>query len=281
MSDIWIPGFITASPILAPLAAVAALFNDKTDWPSLDALNAARDLVHNAPKSANQCRIRFVPQARSCDQLEEKYEPRIFLKGEVQTRMNNWHDFFNALVWMTFPHTKSVLNALQYEQFLHADREQQTNRTPVQDALTIFDEGGAIVASRDPALFDLLRRFAWKELFWKQRQRVQRDMQFLLFGHALYEKALTPYKGMTAKCVLLDVPADFFALPMQQQLSCVDAHTAAWFRRVGTGLRTHALSPLPILGVPGWIADNGDPRYYDDKRYFRDHYQRVSTSQHG
>jgi len=278
MSDIWIPNFITASPILATLAYVAAPFNDKTEWPSLDSLNAARDIIHNAPKSAKQCRIRFVPQARSRDKLEERYEPRIFLRGEVQTRRDNWHDFFNALVWMTFPRTKSILNALQYEQFQVAEHEKRANRTPVQDALTIFDEGGAIVVSRDPLLFALLRQFAWKELFWTKRRHVERDMRFFLFGHALYEKALTPYMGMTAKCVLLDVEPNFFDLSLQAQLAYVDGRTATWFAETDGELRTSTLAPLPILGVPGWSPENDNPSFYDDKRYFRDNYTRSART---
>ena len=32
---------------------------------------------------------------------------------------------------------------------------------------------------------------------------------------------------------------------------------------------TRALAPLPVLGIPGWVADNEDPRYYDDTSHFR------------
>jgi len=278
MANIWIPNFINFSAIFKPLAAAATPFNDAMEWPSPDDLNAARSSAPNTPKTVTAHPIRFVPQATFTSRLEDKYEPRIFLKGEVQTRAQNWHDFFNALVWMTFPRTKAALNALQYEQFQIVEREKRVNRTTVQDALTIFDEGGAIVVSRDPELVALLQRFAWKELFWTYRRRVECDMRFFLFGHALYEKALTPYKGMTAKCVLLDVATDFFVLPPQAQIEKVDREAANWFNDLDGGLRPAMLAPLPILGVPGWSPENSDPSFYDDKRYFRDHYERASRT---
>jgi len=46
--------------------------------------------------------------------FEAQYEPRCYLKGEVPTRAHNWHDLFNALVWLTFPATKAVINARHY-----------------------------------------------------------------------------------------------------------------------------------------------------------------------
>jgi len=32
---------------------------------------------------------------------------------------------------------------------------------------------------------------------------------------------------------------------------------------------TRELSPVPLLGVPGWAADNDCAVYYDNTRYFR------------
>lgn len=43
----------------------------------------------------------------------------------------DWHDLFNALVWMTFPTTKAVINARHYESMAAAGRG---NRPPQRDA---------------------------------------------------------------------------------------------------------------------------------------------------
>ncbi|MBT7427724.1 MAG: DUF3025 domain-containing protein, partial [Betaproteobacteria bacterium] len=34
-------------------------------------------------------------------------------------------------------------------------------------------------------------------------------------------------------------------------------------------LSGRSLSPLPILGIPGWWAGNEDPSFYENKSYFR------------
>ena len=52
-------------------------------------------------------RIRFVPPQDD----GKAYECRIWERGEVETRPDNWHDFFNALVWLAFPHTKNAISA--------------------------------------------------------------------------------------------------------------------------------------------------------------------------
>ena len=54
--------------------------------------------------------IRFVPQAEL--PADTAYEAHISQTGHVPTR-DNLHDFFNALVWLTFPKIKVQLNLLQ------------------------------------------------------------------------------------------------------------------------------------------------------------------------
>ena len=60
--------------------------------------------------------IRFVPPAVPSREFSAQYEVRIFETGEVQTRPDNWHDLFNALVWLAFPRTKAVLNRSRSEE---------------------------------------------------------------------------------------------------------------------------------------------------------------------
>ena len=47
-------------------------------------------------------------------------------------------------------------------------------------------------------------------------------MRCVIFGHAVYEKALTPYLGMTAHCVLLAVEDTLFEKPWPLQLVYID-----------------------------------------------------------
>ena len=141
--------------------------------------------------------LRLVPQGRRRRALEEKHEARTFLAGELQVRDRSWHDLFNLLVWLAFPRAKAALNARHYAALVAQRAAGAANRGPAQDALTLFDEGGVIVASCDDQLLSMLSEFRWKELFWHRRYEARSRMRFMLFGHALYEKALRPFLGIT------------------------------------------------------------------------------------
>jgi hypothetical protein len=136
----------------------------------------------------------------------------------------------------------------------------------VRDALTVFDESGAIAVSSDADLLQDMQAFRWKRLFWERRDRVRACMRVHLFGHALFEKALHPYVGMTAHALLLPVSQGLIEAPAERLVEAVDAAAAAQVCAMKT---PQALSPLPLLGVPGWWADNAAAAFYDDERHFR------------
>lgn len=212
--------------------------------------------------------IRFVAdEIRRRGEFDSQYEIRVYREGAVPTRGANWHDLFNALAWIAFPRIKSELNRRHYEEM--RSRKDGRGRGGVRDALTLFDESGVIVACAEPALEKLLREFRWKDLFWRQRGPVQRAMKFFVFGHAIEEKALRPYKGMTARALVLPVAADFFALPLEAQLEAIDAATALRLSDEQAIASTRSLSPVPVLGVPGWDPGNERESYYDDESVFR------------
>ena len=264
MADYWNTNWLNRSGMFAPLRAVGGGLPE-IGWPDPAVLNALAD---NAGRVVNAqgLRVRFVAQAPKSKDFDEGFEQRAFLKAEVQMRPLDWHDLFNALVWMTFPTAKAVVNARHYESLAAG---KSANRPPVRDALTLFDEEGIVVLSSDAALLDLVRDFRWKELFWKRREEVGQCMRFFPFGHALYHKALDPFVGMTGKAVLLDVPDGFMQLPLKTQVAETDRLLASriWDRaRMSHG---RELSPLPVLGVPGWFEGNEQESFYDNTGYFR------------
>jgi hypothetical protein len=215
--------------------------------------------------------LRFVPQEYGRLPFEAQYEPRCYLKGEVPTRAGNWHDLLNALVWLAFPKAKAAINlrhyrALTTEQPNAAIRSQ---RGAVRDTNTLLDESGVVVACADPELAALLCKFSWKELFWHRRADVQSSMGFYLFGHGLYEKALRPYIGMTGQGLLLPVEQAFFDWSPTQQLAHLDDLLADYLAATEHCRSTRELTPVPLLGVPGWAAENEDAAYYDNTHYFR------------
>ena len=266
MADYWTTDWLNRSHMFAPLRAVGAGLPD-VGWPNAELLNALADDAGRVV-NAQGLRVRFVAPAQDSKKIQDAFEPRAFLKGEVQLRPLDWHDLFNALVWMTFPTTKAVINARHYEA-LSAESCGGGNRTPVRDALTLFDEDGMVVLSSDPELLELVRTFRWKELFWERRGEVIRRMRFFVFGHALYHKALDPFIGMTGKALLLDMPSDFAQLPLKEQIAATDRllATRVWDRaRMRQG---RELSPFPVLGVPGWWPANEQERFYENTGYFR------------
>ena len=251
-----------------PLRVVASALRGP-HWPGCDELNriiaARRAGIANAAGRP----VRFVGQELRQKTFEDKYEPRIFLRGEVQLRSCNWHDLFNALVWLTFPAAKAALNQRHYRELERQRASGAQDRGPARDALTLFDEGGVIVAVSDPALAALLTGFEWKQLFWQRRTEVLQRMRFYLFGHALYEKALAPFTGVTGRGVIFEVEDAFFALPLAAQLRALDARLAAYIGEAARFAATRELAPVPILGVPGWCDDNAREQYYDNLDYFR------------
>jgi hypothetical protein len=119
--------------------------------------------------------LTFVPQEYGKLEFEAQYEPRCYLKGEVPTRADNWHDLLNALVWLTFPKAKATINSRHYAALTHAAQaEGASERGAVRDAITLLDESGVIVPYADEGLAKLLRGFQWKELFWQQRERLEK-----------------------------------------------------------------------------------------------------------
>jgi hypothetical protein len=244
---------LPASPIFDPLRSILARL-PAGSWPThVELTAAAAGIVTQRGQP-----IRFVSPRDHTDRERRYYELRIAETGEVETRERNWHDLFNALAWIAFPKAKAAINA-QHAAILEERGEAEAKRrSPERDALTLFDEGGVIVASSAPELLRLIVDFEWKELFWERRAEVARAMRFIAFGHALYEQAREPYLGMVAKTVFVPLLEGFDA----------DTLLAAHFSRRGNFATPKMMAPMPVLGVPGWHAPQ-DASFYDDASHFR------------
>jgi hypothetical protein len=191
--------------------------------------------------------VRFVPPGAK----DAYYEVRVFETGQVETRPDNLHDFFNALAWLAFPRAKARINALHAAEI----PREGGRRGRLRDLLTIFDEGGAIVLCDDAPLLQLLKDFEWKTLFWDRRERVNRGIRIVVFGHAVLEQALKPWPGINCKAILAPAGADPGAM------------VHAWLGNLQPGASPRDLAPLPIFGYPGWWPQ--DAGFYEDTRYFR------------
>jgi hypothetical protein len=207
----------------------------------------------------------FVPQEDLPDGTA--YEQHIGATGCVPTR-DNLHDFFNGLVWLTFPRIKVQLNALQAAQI--AQDGVGKSRGPARDAATIFDENAALLVVRDDAdgqaLTAALREHRWHEAFVGRRAQWGVDAQVWLFGHALMEKLVAPRKAITAHTRVVLGADDFFALDHEARRAWLDAKVAQ--QLADEGLSTAGFTPMQALGVPGWWPDQDDA-FYADATVFR------------
>ncbi len=244
--------WLSSSPLYAPLSCLPAALTQTRDIALLN--DYARSLnIRNAQGTV----IQFV----NCNS-EVAYETHISTTGEIPTRTDNWHDYFNALAWLIWPHTKATLNALH----IRAGITPLRNRS--RDALTLLDESGIIVACSTPELWQALDQQLWHELFVNQRQRVKTDMAFHLIGHALYEKLLKPYPSITGKCQLVKVDKAFFQLDVCTRQRQLDQQLAEQLN-VEPPLTPKIFPPLPLFGIPGTIAENSEPAYYQNTQIFR------------
>ena len=260
----WSRDALIASPMFTSVRSLVAGLPE-TGFPALDALNAIaadRRIV-----TGGGAALRFVAAGAHPDATGRSYEERVFETGAVPTRESSWHDLFNALIWLAFPRTKATLNRRHCEEL--RERRGHPLRGTARDVLTLFDEGGVLVACADPSLAGLLREFRWKELFWQRRSDVRRRMRFHVFGHAILETALAPFRGLTAKALILDARDDALESPTDVLNAVLDARAAEYFAAPEALASTRSLAPLPILGIPGWTTENDDPAYYDDVGQFR------------
>lgn len=201
----------------------------------------------------------------------QAYERFIFESRQVPTR-DGLHDFFNGLSWQAFPQAKSQLNALQAAEI--ARKGVGAARGPVRDAITVFDENGALLQA-PAALWDALLARQWQHLFITLRP-LWREARLLVFGHALLEKLVAPRKDMTAHVWRADVPLGppDPVRPGLGPASNPGFHLSAadaWLARACSAetLAAKPFTPLPLLGVPGWWTPNEAPAFYADARVFR------------
>lgn len=263
----WDRDALLQSPLFEPLHPYLRLL-DSACFPGLDNLNALLALQPDI-KTQSGMQVRFVGQGVGKLAFEAQYEPRCYLSGEVQTRENNLHDLFNALVWLAFTQSKAAINARHYRALTEVAAPLHSQRGSVRDMATLFDESGVIVASADAELSGLLCDFKWKELFWSRRDEVSAAMGFYIFGHGLHEKAMRPYVGMTGQGLVLPVESEFFTWPQARRTLHLDERVAAYLGEPANCRNTRELTPVPLLGIPGWSGDNASAEYYDNRDYFR------------
>jgi len=191
--------FLSRSPLLRELNDFARPLIDRPGWPTLDEYTAFADAERRsrAPELEPVC---FAPatvgrrrRRRVARELGQLYDGRIALARQVPCLDASYHDLFNALVWAAFPRSKRALHARQFRALERRWQPGETrlpNRTPEQDALTIFDEGGAVVVGRLAAGETRAEGSAFRAV---------------LFGHGVMEHMCFKASPVRAAALALDV----------------------------------------------------------------------------
>ena len=243
-------------PWLEPLRETGEMLTRSDDWvAAANAMASARGLYNPAGLP-----IVFVPQQDL--PAGTPYEAHIAATGHVPTR-DNLHDFFNALIWLHFPQTKCELNGLHRK--AAAQPVQPGTRGSQRDAATLFDENSAIFVSTEVGTLNALQRRDWKGVLLKPPADFHDSCQVVLFGHALLEKLVSPYKSITAHVWTCSVDKEWMTLPPARRLADLDARIAEGVRG---GFTSADFCHLPVLGVPGWWPAQ-DEAFYGDAEVFR------------
>lgn len=256
----WQPDFLKITPIFDDLDR---LLNHQRwlQWPTCEELN---QLIPESAANYQGQRLTLVEQNESLLSDGLYYEQRIYQQGLVPTRPHNWHDFFNALMFLLFPKTKKEMNRLHVE---HMAQFGSHKRSPCRDAITLLDECGVLVAYVEDDMKEQLTNHHWQSAFVGQRQKWGNTVSATIIGHANYEKSLDPYIGFTGKALYLKVTADFFELDNWDKYQYLDTLLSA---SLETLMQDNSqLFPLPMLGVPGWWPANENSAFYDNGQYFR------------
>ncbi len=293
-------------PVFKPFNDVLAL-NHHPQFPSIDQLN---DRLNHCKQALERSDFKkshaWTDQEKSIDQhlkfIDQQqidqdlyYEQQIFLKRQIPTRLNHYHDFLGAWIWMLFPRTKMLFNHWHQEQI---DRYGLKNRSRLRDLITLFDESGLILLYRETSLITPLFDYDWKTFFLSQKEQWHKHLIPICFGHGLLEQWLAPHPNITAKALPILISSDqwpnlqnlsnqqnqwqisdFFKLDQliyehfQQDL----LKFAEIFDR-NEKLPYRTFSPLPMIGIPSY-AENQDENFYENPKCFKNRKRFITETE--
>ena len=209
----------------------------------------------------------FEPSLETLGALD--YE-RCASSGHIPTRDIS-HDWYNGQVWLRFPKAKWVINARHMADSGQGVIQSANGRSRLRDALTLFDESGALLLTTDESLPEALLNHDWSTLFVQDRVSWHERARVLVFGHGLLDAMHKPHKGLCAKVVPVSVPT----------LNLTPCDLQVLVTKVVEQIEdARNLSPLPVMGVPGWFVDSNAPGFYSDTSVYRAKPTPRSTSSH-
>ena len=226
--------------------------------PYISAYSLYQDIIAGRAAPPRDAPVFVPPPPRALSAID--FERRVVEQNELIVRPDNLHDVLNALVWLTFPKTKRSISAAHVALGITAGGSTRPRR---RDVLTLFDEAGAIILSQRDDLKKLHEGHEWRKLFVDHRQEFIAEARPILFGHGALEQLVShPHRGLTAKALWLPRAHD-------TPLPALDTWMAKHIASEQLLAKNEHRLPLPIVGVPGWFAENELADCYDDAAVFR------------
>lgn len=245
----WDPSFCTRSRLFWPLVPAASAFGSYAAWPPVSAYDEAL-----APRAGVHFRVQ-PPKPRRGRRRgpidpSALYDARIAAEGWVPTRTGSWHDFFNALVWATFPVSKRVFHERQRKavaaRIEPSAKVLPGTRTREQDGLAILDEGSLLLLVAEASVDSVQAALEARDEAPVHAAIARGEAMAIAFGHALYESLLVPReKPIWAMVVLLPCPSP---LPTgaTERIALADAQLAERIEAPGTFADPTVFRSLPF-----------------------------------
>ena len=264
----WQPELFAEPGIFSALSAIFPLA-EQADFPSAELLT---EWLHQHTSLQDWS---FV-DSTVLDADGRYYEEFICQSQQIPMRLNNWHDLFGALIWCLFPKSKQLMNQLHMAQIQQFGSKE---RTKVRHKLTLLDECGVLLCIKPSQRFllDLLRDHQWTDAFY-QHKNLWAELNPIIFGHANYEMATKPFIGLTSKLWCIELPEQTQIPEGIKGYNFVDELLVKQLVQAEVLLDNQQLSPLPLLGVPGWYKEQ-DPAFYADTSYFRPKRHKTNSSE--
>ncbi len=212
---------LTEHPLWQPLMRLGLHLCDREEWPGAEAWNEMLNEVTAFEEATSGLRfateIRPGSRRRRREKKEARlqanpglrsYEARLIEQGEVATRPEHPHDFFNAWVWLRYPWSKMRLHQLAYR--AQKERTDPTQRSRSADSLTCFDEGGVFYrCPRGSSVTAVRALFASRDDHEKMALCAAQRDRFGIFGHGLMEGLLM--QGLSAvqvSCLVIEAETE-------------------------------------------------------------------------
>jgi Protein of unknown function (DUF3025) len=218
-------------------------------WPTLQTFNALLGPEHPLRTKGIQFEAQpYFPRRRRNRQGKKlSYETYIFEQGFIPTRDASWHDLFNAVIWSTLPLAKLALSQAQRQAQQDRIKNAVPQRSPLEDCLTMFDEGGVftVVDASLASELQIAARDAREDekiaIFRKNRAEMH------IFGHGILEGIVGGDRGTRAICFV--VPRPEMATPPVGGSAILDFALAGFIQEISAGR-------IPPRGFGGYPIDS-------------------------